>query len=195
MNHLAHLLLAGSDEGLIAGAFLGDYIKGRLTQDMPGHVVRGIRLHRAIDAFTDSHRLPLESRQRFENRFRRFGSIMTDVIYDHFLAANWHEWHPDHLQQFSDRTFETLFQQREHFPEPAIKSCQRMFEHNSLVNYQDPEFIGRSLRYLSTRLSRENPLDEGFLQFIKQQEQLLADFRKFFPELISYTEHWKQQNT
>ena len=70
-----------------------------------------------------------------------------------------------------------------------------MFEHNSLVNYQDPEFNGRSLRYLSTRLSRENPLDEGFLQFIKQQEQLLADFRKFLPELISYTEHWKQQNT
>ena len=55
MNFLAHFHLAWPDEGLIAGGLEGDYYKGPLRGDLPSGLEQGVRLHRAIDAYTDSH--------------------------------------------------------------------------------------------------------------------------------------------
>ena len=55
MNYLAHFALAGPETGLLVGGFLGDYIKGRLENRFSPEIERGIRLHRAIDQYTDSH--------------------------------------------------------------------------------------------------------------------------------------------
>ncbi len=53
MNFLAHFHLAWPDEGLVAGGLEGDYIKGPLRGALPPDLERGIKLHRAIDAYTD----------------------------------------------------------------------------------------------------------------------------------------------
>ena len=57
MNFLAHFHLAWPDEGLIAGGLEGDYLKGPLRGELPPELERGIKLHRAIDAYTDKHDL------------------------------------------------------------------------------------------------------------------------------------------
>ena len=92
MNHLAHFLLAGSETGLIVGGFLGDFVKGRLpVEDNQGRsgdslnaalaglehgIVRGIRLHRAIDGYTDSHTIVKQSQRRFSTPLRRFAPLL-----------------------------------------------------------------------------------------------------------------------
>ena len=56
MNYLAHFFLAYPDPELMAGGYLGDFVKGTLKDaDFSPGVTLGIKLHRAIDAFTDSH--------------------------------------------------------------------------------------------------------------------------------------------
>mgnify|MGYP003629303282 FL=1 len=68
MNYLAHFHLAqqlasrcGLDErdamqqGLLIGGLLGDFVKGPLRGNYPATWEVGIRLHRRIDALTDSH--------------------------------------------------------------------------------------------------------------------------------------------
>ncbi len=186
MNHLAHFFLAGEDPGLLVGGFLGDYVKGRLKGERGASIEAGIVLHRAIDAYTDQHPVTRKSQARFEPRFRRFSGIMTDIIYDHFLAANWHAYHSTDLQGFSDKTFETLLAHREHLPTPAFQTCERMQATNSLFSYQNPEFVDRSFHYLCRRLRRANPLDQGYDEFLQHKCGLYEDFVQFFPELVSF---------
>ena len=190
MNHLAHFYLSGSDTNLLIGNFLGDYIKGRLVGERQVAIETGIQLHRAIDAFTDSHPITRRSQSRFEPRFRRVSGIMTDIIFDHFLAKDWDKYHSDDLQNFSDITMRKLLASREHLPENAIEGCQRMYDNNVLSRYVEPAFIDRSLRHLSTRLSRDNPLTEGYVQFLENQEELHSDFQEFFPVLQKHVSTW-----
>ena len=55
MNYLGHLCLSDDSPECIVGNLLGDFVKGRPEGRFPPGVVRGIRLHRAIDGFTDGH--------------------------------------------------------------------------------------------------------------------------------------------
>jgi acyl carrier protein phosphodiesterase len=190
MNHLAHFYLAGSDTNLLIGNFLGDYVKGRLVGERLSAIEAGIRLHRSIDAFTDNHPITRLSQSRFEPRFRRVSGIMTDIIYDHFLASEWDNYHQKHLQNFSDITFEKLLNNKEYLPDSAIKGCERMHKNNVLSRYVEPTFIDRSLRHLATRLSRDTPLAEGYGQFSKHREALGHDFREFFPLLQTFVNTW-----
>ncbi len=195
MNHLAHFFLAGRDPDLLVGGFLGDYVKGRLHGERTQAIEAGIKMHRSIDTFTDNHRKTRSSQRRFEPKFRRVSGIMTDIIYDHFLAIHWKDYHHLDLQTFSDATFDILLASTEHFPDTAVRNCARMNEANSLVHYRNEEFVDRSLHYLSGRLSRANPLAEGFIQFQNNREGLESDFQAFFPELMKFVENWKSEHT
>ena len=71
MNFLAHLWLAGSDDGLRLGAMLGDFVRGGMEDsDLPESVQRGIQLHRFIDQHMDGLPELVELRQGFKKPFR-----------------------------------------------------------------------------------------------------------------------------
>ena len=72
MNHLAHLALAGESPHLVVGGFLGDFVKGRLDNRFEPGIEAGIRLHRAIDAFTDHNPKVRLAASRFEVHLRGF---------------------------------------------------------------------------------------------------------------------------
>ena len=190
MNHLAHFFLAGNDSNLVVGGFLGDFIKGRLKGERIAAIEDGIKLHRVIDAYTDKHAITRLSQRRFEDRFRRFSGIMTDIIFDHFLAVHWQKYHPVDLQIFSDAIFKILLGNEEQLPTAAIRACKRMRCSNALLNYRDPKFIDRSFKYLSNRLRRDNPLHEAYGQFLANKDELDSDFGEFFPQLTRFANDW-----
>ena len=80
MNFLAHFHLAWPDEGLITGGLEGDYIKGPLHGALPPQIERGIRLHRAIDAYTDGHPLIQQLRRDLPPGLRRYAGILIDLL-------------------------------------------------------------------------------------------------------------------
>ena len=55
MNFLMHMFLSGEDERLLAGNFMGDFVKGPLLDRFPAGVMRGITLHRKIDSFASQN--------------------------------------------------------------------------------------------------------------------------------------------
>ncbi len=193
MNHLAHLFLAGENPDLIIGGFLGDHVKGRLKGERNTGIEQGIALHRSIDAYTDTHEITRRSQSRFQQQYRRYSGIMTDIIYDHFLALDWYNYHPQDLQSFSDDTFRILLGNIADFPLAAAHSCQRLYDYNVLAGYTNDEFIKRSFAYLSNKLTRENPLTSGFQQFADNREELHADFEAFFPQLMTFVDEWKEK--
>ncbi len=55
VNFLAHFHLAWPDQHLVLGGLEGDFHKGGLPGTLPAALQDGVALHRAIDAYTDSH--------------------------------------------------------------------------------------------------------------------------------------------
>ena len=194
MNHLAHFQLSRSQSELLVGSFLGDYVKGRLKGSYPPGIERGIRFHRAVDAFTDSHELVRRSGRRFAQPYARFAGVMTDVIFDHFLAGHWEEYNPDSLEAFSRFALTTLLENPEMMPDPALLMARHMYGCNSLAAYGSETFVPDTLRHLGKRLRRANPLESGYREFDRHREALLEDFRRFYPELQRFTGKWLQEH-
>ncbi len=190
MNHLAHFYLAYPDTGLMAGGFLGDFVKGTLKGKLPNELEQGIRLHRAIDAFTDKHPIINHSRRRLDPEFRRYSGIICDICFDHLLARNWQNYSEMSLEIFSTQAYQSVVNIRQHAPEKAIVSINRMRAHAALESYQHEPFIDSALRHLSTQLSRDNPLEDGFSQFTEYRDELTDDFRLFMPEISQFVRQW-----
>ncbi len=55
MNYLAHLHIADHCQSSLLGNLLGDFVKGDPSAQFSPEIARGIRLHRLVDAYTDSH--------------------------------------------------------------------------------------------------------------------------------------------
>ena len=125
MNHLAHFALAGPETGLLVGGFLGDYIKGRLENRFSPDIERGIRLHRAIDRYTDSHLVVKHSYTRFDPRFRRYAGIITDIAFDHLLAQDWHRYYNEPLESYSAGTLEKLLAHKDMLTDRRMPETQR----------------------------------------------------------------------
>ncbi len=194
MNHLAHFVVAASHPHLLAGALLGDHIKGRLTGERPATVEAGIQLHRQVDSFTDQHSLLRHSAQRFDPAFRRYAGIMLDIIFDYFLARRFADFQLGTLPEFNDYVFKSLADCQQWFDQPARDQYLRMRDRQSMLFYGDSAYIDRSLRYLATRLKHDNPLAGGYLEFVEHEQDLEQDFTQFFPELQAYTKAWIQQH-
>ena len=192
MNYLAHFALAGPETGLLVGGFLGDYIKGHLENRFSPEIERGIRLHRAIDQYTDSHPIVRNSYKRFDPRFRRYAGIITDIAFDHLLAQNWRQYYSEPLESYSSNTLEKLLAHKDMLTDAAFQRAAHMQEHNSLAHYGQLQFLEQSLAYLSGRLKHANPLLEAYPHCEAQRPSLQEDLSVFYPGLIEFCEQWKQ---
>ena len=111
MNYLAHALLAGPLATDRVGGVAGDFVKG-LLQPRPAWLdpalAEGVRLHRRIDSFADTHPAFRRSRARVSDTRKRFGGVLVDMFYDHFLAVHWHHYSPAPLTDFTAETYRLL---------------------------------------------------------------------------------------
>ena len=82
MNYLAHTFLSGTDDEIIVGNFIGDYVKGRDYNLYSPAVKKGILLHRRIDSYTDKHKIVHQSMSYFAPRYHKYAGIIIDILYD-----------------------------------------------------------------------------------------------------------------
>lgn len=190
MNHLGHLYLADNNRELMAGAFLGDFVKGSLTGKRPLKIEVGIRFHRAVDAYVDAHPSQRLSISRFEPEFRRFGGIVCDVVYDHFLARHWCQFSDQAFNLFCQQAYAEILDQHAHLEPQAAETITRMRNYGSLEAYHSEDYIERSLNHIATRISRANPLDRAFQQYQAHARDLEQDFFTFMPDVKAFARQW-----
>lgn len=194
MNHLAHFKLAAATPDLLVGNVLADFVKGRLTGHYPASVERGIRLHRAIDAFTDSHPVILASHRHLDPGYGRYGGIITDIIFDHFLAIEWQRFDSRALNEFCETSLRQVLCLSHLLSPAAVDRMEHMLNHRSMQQYTQTDFIKRSFIYLSGRLKRDNPLHLAYGQFEQHNDALKQAFDSFFPELEDFARDWLETN-
>jgi acyl carrier protein phosphodiesterase len=189
VNYLAHLYLADHTGTSLAGSLMGDVVRGPLEGRYPLAIEQGIRLHRRVDSFTDSHPVVRAARTRLQSPYRRYAGILLDVFFDHCLALQWEQFHAEPLEQFVGRAHRVLLREGLRLAHPGfVLRLSYMRSRNLLLSYRGLDGVERALQGLSARLSRENPLASGLDVLQPQYSTLENDFRLFFPELVRFAE-------
>ncbi|KPW36439.1 hypothetical protein ALP45_05407 [Pseudomonas coronafaciens pv. atropurpurea] len=187
MNYLAHLHLGGHRPAQLLGSLYGDFVKGPLPGRFPAELEAAIRLHRSIDAFTDSHPLIKASIARFPAQRRRYAGIMLDVFFDHCLARDWHLYADLPLDVFTRKVYGTLAAESQ-LPERLALIAPRMAAQNWLGSYRQFEVLEQVLRGISSRLSRPEGLAGGMHELQALYQPLSDDFAEFYPQLQDFAQ-------
>ena len=109
MNYLAHAYLSFQQPEILVGNMISDYIKGRKQFDYPLSIQKGIKLHRTIDQFTDTHAATQQLKSFFRPQYRLYSGAFADVVYDHFLANDKVVFSSEvELKQFARNTYQVL---------------------------------------------------------------------------------------
>lgn len=195
MNHLAHLLTAGDNHELRLGVLLGDHVRGRnAMQAYPAMIAAGIKLHRAVDSFTDQDQSLADLRNTFSSPYRRYVGIMLDVYFDHLLSLEWSAHCPQTLTDFNTSILQLLAANRERLPN-GLERFRRYAEKTGvLARYGDVEILQQVFFGISQRLRHENPLAESLDVLQPRNADIDMAFKRFFPRLMTFAEDWKQQH-
>ncbi len=188
LNYLAHLYLSADRPLLTIGNFIADHVKGSMVDKYQGAVRDGIRLHRMIDEFTDTHPVVEESKARLRPDFRKYAPVIADVYFDHFLARDWAQYHPLTLAQFAGNCYRLLRENESLLPERTLYMLNYMEPQNWLVKYASLEGMQRALTGLSRRTSFPSNMENAHLFLQENYQAFEQDFNDFFPDLQSFVQ-------
>ena len=146
----------------------------------------GIRCHRQIDVFTDSHPRVQSCVRRFPPPYRRFGGILTDVYFDYFLARDWAEYSSVPLPDFISEIYRDIETCSSVIPAEANPPLQRMREGDWLGRYHHTAGVADILGRIGRRMRRPFDLAGSLPIFQQHESAFLEDFQAFFPELKAH---------
>lgn len=191
MNFLAHLYLSPANPGIIFGNFIADAVKGKDFSRYPAEVQQGIELHRFIDYTTDKHPVFIRACERLRPFTGRFAAVSVDIIFDHFLAANWIKYSNVPLTDFASHCYHLVEEWQEWLPPKAARTFYYMKLNNWLINYADKAFLERVFKGMSGRVSRGELMLNSFDALNGNYSLLQEDFSEFFPELCEAVANYK----
>lgn len=188
MNYLAHLYLSGESDDVKLGNFIGDFVKGNKYKDYPEKVAYGIKLHRSIDSFTDSHEEVKICINLLKPGYGRYAGIVTDVFFDHFLAANWNDYSVVSLRNFAKHAHAVFLSNFSLLPFRVKQFLPFLIQHKRLESYANLENLFEVLNIMSRRTSLPTQTNWAIQVLEREYEQFESLFRSFFADLTDYVE-------
>lgn len=190
MNYLAHAYLSFQQPPIIVGNMISDHIKGKKQFDYPAGIQKGIKLHRAIDHFTDTHAVTQELKSFFRPQYRLYSGAFVDVVYDHFLANDATEFSSENvLKKFTGNIYQVLQMEYELLPYPFQKMFPYMKEHDWLYNYRSFFGIEKSFEGLVRRAAYLTESKIAFEIFKEHYDAMQTGYNEFFPLLKEFSLH------
>lgn len=187
MNYLVHFLLAGDDDELRLGNLLGDVVKGRVErfehQGLTERLRTGIRMHRAIDTFSDRHPAVRRSKDILSPEYGRLSGVIVDVFYDHVLARRWAEHHPRPLPEYTQEVYRTLRGNLHRLPAAVHPLVAAMSRGDWLREYASQVGIERALQGMAMRRPVAARIGTAGRLLSDHFDRFSADFDEFLPEL------------
>ena len=180
MNFLAHLWLAEQSGTSMAGAILGDVVRGADLSAYPDDIAAGIRLHRQLDALTDRHPHIVALRNAQADGVRRYSGIVLDLVADYLLIADWSRYSAEPLPAFCARAGAAIAAASPWFLLAGGRSSSADGFAALLLSYGTPAGIERALWRTAQRLRQPQPLLDAGQHWTAMAEAL----RPQLPELL-----------
>jgi acyl carrier protein phosphodiesterase len=186
MNYLAHAYLSFDDPEVLAGNMISDFVKGKKRYDYPAGIQLGITLHRVIDAFTDDHVATKAAKTFFQPHYRLYSGAFIDVVYDHFLANDPHEFPGDSLLAFSGKVYDSLAGHQAWWPERFAAMYPYMRTQNWLFNYRTTAGTEQSFGGLVRRSAYMTESHTAAQIFAEHYQPLQECYRHFWNDARPY---------
>ena len=196
MNFLAHCLIGAraaepiEQPGLVAGGFLGDFVKGPVPDAMPGELALGVRLHRRLDAYSAHQPAIRASCDRFPSDLRRLAPIFVDIICDHLLTRRWSEWHPEPLEGFTARIYDHVDAHAAWLSPDGARFLAYARDRDLLSGYGNWQLTVRAMHSVTRRLGRQELDVDLDRQVAGLLDGLENDFITYFPDLIEHARNY-----
>ena len=203
MNFLAHCVLADhaakhwrvdlqTRQGLLAGAVIADFTKGRVNNAWPKALQAGVRLHRRIDAFSNTQQAIKTTCERFPSEYRRYAPIFVDLLADYFLSISWDDFHDESKTVFSAKCYAALTEYEGFLPAHGQRFLQYAQQRDLFANYDQWKNIQRGLSSVLQRLNREAWFEEVNECTASLRESALPDFHLYYAELEQQLASWHE---
>ncbi|USD66968.1 ACP phosphodiesterase [Vibrio sp. SCSIO 43136] len=184
MNFLAHLHIAEHSNSSLLGNLLGDFVKGDPDKQYPATISQGIRLHRFVDSYTDTHPIVKQAKLCFPSELRRFAPIALDMFWDHCLASDWQRYHQGTLSDFCDYAYE---QTRTELTLPAryTQVSDAMWQGRWLESYAHFDNMSYALSRMAMRSPRMGALANTSHYLHSHYHHLTELFTALYPEILA----------
>ncbi len=188
MNFLGHAFLSSEDPEILTGNMIGDFVKGKVAlEQYPEKIKKGILLHRKIDAFADEHPASQRAKVWFRSTYRLYSGAIIDILYDHFLANDPAYFvSEEDLLAFTQRTYHSLEEHQQYFPETFAGFFPHMKENNWLLNYRNIKGMTKSLAGLHRRAKYMPPQEEAYKTFIAHYHQIAQCYYEFIGDVVKF---------
>lgn len=183
LNFLAHLYLSESCPKIMIGNFIADHIKGNQFTHLDPKIQLGIKLHRQIDTYTDTHEITRRSKRRLHKRYGLFAGIVIDIFYDHYLAKNWKNYSAIPLKIYVNSVYNLVNSYKEILPEKTVQIIPYMVKYNWLYNYKYKEGIKSVLEGMNKRTNKIGQIDLAINDLRILDKDFEIDFESFFDDL------------
>ena len=189
MNFLAHLFLSCDEEDLLIGNFIADFIRNNEVATYPQSIQDGIRLHREIDTFTDSHPLVRQSVKRLQPFHHKYAPVVIDIMFDHPLANNWERYSSQSLGIFANGVYGVLNNRMEELPLKLRQRLPGMIQANWLEAYGSNQGILFTLKKMDERTSFPSNFSNALTHLNLDYDAYNSEFQQFFPDLIEFVDN------
>ncbi len=183
MNFLAHIYLSGDNEAITIGNFIADGIKGKKYKKYPLAIQKGILLHREIDTFTDQHPTVRISTARLHKNYGHYSGVIVDILYDHFLAKNWKDYHSQPLDEYIQKFYDLLRNNFEILPYQIQQMMPYMLIDNWLLSYATVPGISNILIQMNKRTKNNSKMNLAVIELEEYYDEFENEFTSFFSEL------------
>lgn len=163
---------------------ISDFVKGKKQYTYPNLIFKGIKLHRSIDQFTDTHPITSFIKSHFKNSYGLYAGAFVDIVYDYFLANDKNEFATsEKLKIFVQNTYQGLRENIELLPENFRPFFEHMQTHDWLYHYQSKTAIEKSFAHLVHRAKFLSDAAPAFSIFEENISRFQPYYDDFFPQL------------
>ncbi|MFA9421022.1 MAG: ACP phosphodiesterase [Gammaproteobacteria bacterium] len=189
MNYFAHLVLAQPTVESTVGNLLGDFARGVDQSALDPAVLAGLKNHRAVDRYTDSHPKVNALKQCFSKKRRRFAGIALDVYFDHLLVSYWANFDHRRLDDVITEFYQRMQQGQTLMPGSEMRRItSRMITNDWFGSYRDIDSVAEALDRIATRIRFPNAFDNAIEDLRGNEDLIQSVFLQFYPELKAHVE-------
>jgi len=190
MNFLAHVFLSSHDFDLALGNLIADQIKGKAYLNLPSKIQEGVLLHRKMDYYTDRHPAFKQCVKKLFHSHRHYSNVLVDMFFDHFLAKNWNQYHPQKLTEFTTQFYAFLSKNQSMVPEPCSRFLGYLIQYNWFEAYATLDGLEQILAQMEKRTQFESNLAWGRVALENDYTFFESHFTAFLADI---TQHFKIQ--
>lgn len=187
MNLLAHVWISQVHDESMMGNLLADKMPPSEWLKQSLRFQEGIQLHHQIDTFTDSHHITQSVVEKLRPLHGRYAPVVSDVLFDHFLAHHWNDFHHEPLSVFVNKVYTLLEMIIPELGGRAEKFSKALIKYDWLTGYASQEGMYRILTQMSGRAKFQSQMEKAseiispnYDTFQALSFQLLKDFQTTF---------------